>query len=125
MPTFHRELVIACAVLIFLGTSAQAKRLAPKPVSPVTSSGVRYSAEGSGRDQYVLAADAASGNVLWKVKVFHTYIKPWIEEDVQWVYITDLKLVGNTLFVRDESSRCYTLDLTTKHVKNRQCNGVF
>ena len=125
MPTILRRLVVTCAVLTFLGASAQAKRLAPKPVSPVISDGTRYSAEGDGRDQYVVAANSTSGSVLWKVKVFHTHIKPWMEEDVQWVYITDLKLLGNSLLIRDESSRCYALDLMTKRVKNRQCNGVF
>ena len=80
--------MITCFVLAFLAVSALAKRLSPKPVTPVISGGIRYSAEGHGRDQYVVAADASTGNVLWRVKVFHTYIKPWWEEDVQWVYIT-------------------------------------
>ena len=120
-----RRLAIVCAVLIFLGISAQAKRLAPKPVSPVSSGGIRYSAEGDGRDEYIVAADAASGSLLWKVKVFHTQIKPWMEEDVQTVFITALKLVGNSLFVRDESARCYSVDLITKHVRKQQCGSEF
>lgn len=97
----------------------------PKPVAPVVSGGIRYSAEGDGRDQYVAAADASSGNVLWRVKVFHTHIKFWVEEDVQWVFITNLKLVGNSLFVRDEMSRCYSVVLTKRHVKRQQCGEQF
>ena len=105
-------LVVACAV---------AKRMAPKPVAPVVADGVRYSAEGDGRNGYVVAADAAKGNVLWKVKVFHNPIKFPVEEDVQWVYITDLRLAEQALFVRDESARCYSIDLKTKHVRNQPC----
>jgi hypothetical protein len=79
----------------------------------------------TGRDQYVVAADASSGKVLWRVKVFHTHIKFWVEEDVQWVFITNLKLVGNSLLVRDETPRCYAVDLTKKQVKRQQCGEVF
>jgi hypothetical protein len=95
------NVVITCVVLAFLAVSAQAIRVPPKPVTPVISGGIRYSAEGNGRDQYVVAADASSGNVLWRVKVFHTHINFPVEEDVQWVFITDLKIVGNSLLVRD------------------------
>ena len=109
-------LVVACAV---------AKRMPPKPVAPVVANGVRYSAEGDGRNGYVVAADAASGNILWKVKVFHNPIKFWVEEDVQWVYITNLRLVEQSLFIRDESARCYSIDLKTKHVRNQACPQFF
>ena len=125
MSAFRRKFVITCFVLASLAVSALAKRLSPKPVTPVTSGGIRYSAEGDGRDQYVVAADASTGNVLWRVKVFHTDIKPWWEEDVQWVYITNLKIADKSLFVRDEKSRCYSVDLTRKHVKKQQCGSIF
>ena len=96
-----------------------AKRAAPKPVSPVISGGIRYSAEGNGIDEYVVATDASSGKKLWKVEVFHNEIDPSLEEDVQAVFITNLKLAGNSLSIRDEKSRCYSLDLSTKHVRRR------
>ena len=95
-----------------------------RPVSPVVSGGVQYSADGNGQDQYVVATDTTSGKVLWKVKVFHTRIKPWVEEDNQWVFITDLKLVGNSLHVRDERSRCYLIDLTTRHARGSNVTPV-
>jgi hypothetical protein len=105
--------------------SAWAKIAPLKPVTPVESNGVRYSADRDGKDQYVVATDIPTGNQLWKVKVFHTQIKPWIEEDVQWVFITDLKLVNNSLFVRDGKARCYTVDVKNRRVSKAACNGVF
>jgi len=125
MAAFRRKFVITCVVVAFLAVSALAKRVSPKPVTPVISAGIRYSAEGDGRDQYVVAADASTGKVLWRVKVFHTHIKFWVEEDVQWVFITNLKISDNSLFVRDEKSRCYSVDLTRKHVKKQQCGSIF
>ncbi len=123
MSIFCRKYVAVLVVLAFFSASALAKRLPPQPVPPVVSGGIRYSAGGHGRDQYVVAADAASGKELWRIKVFHNRIKPWLEEDVQWVYITDLKLVDHSILVRDEKSRCYSVDLKSKHVKRRECGA--
>lgn len=63
--------------------------------------------------------------MLWRVKVFHNHIKFWMESDVQWVYITDLKLGNDSLLVRDERSRCYSIDLTKRRVRKCDCSGVF
>jgi hypothetical protein len=88
-------------------------------------SGIVYSASGDGADQYLVAKDASSGRELWKVKVFHSHIGFWREPDVQLVFITDLKLMGKSLFVRDERSRCYSIDLTERRVRKHECDGIF
>jgi outer membrane protein assembly factor BamB len=123
MGTSRGKLLTTFVVLPILAVSVLAKRVPPKPVSPVISDGIRYSTEGDGRDQYVVAGDTSSGNELWRGKVFHNRIKFWREEDVQWVFITDLKLVDNSLLIRDERSRCYSVDLTTRQVKKQECGG--
>jgi len=125
MDTLRQKFAVMCIALAFLAVSATAKRVAPKPVAPVISGGIRYSAQGDGRDEYVVATDVSGGNELWKVKAFHTNMRFWVEEDVQWVFITDLKLADNSLFVKDEKSRCYSIDLTRKNVKKQQCGGQF
>ena len=81
---------------------------------------VKYSAPNdNGRIGYVVASDVRSGATLWDIKVFEVQIDPKLEEDVQWVFIADLKLDGNTLRVKDEKSRCYNLNLSTKTVEKR------
>jgi hypothetical protein len=117
------KLLIFALAFVLFSSSVTAKRVPPKPVTPVVSGGIRYSAKGDGRDQYVVAEDSASGQELWRVKVFHNRIKFWDEEDVQWVFITNLKLADNSLLVRDERSRCYSVNLRKKHVKKLQCEG--
>jgi hypothetical protein len=116
---------IICLTLALVTSAAVAKRMNPKPVTPVVSRGIRYSADRDGRDQYVVATDVSSGMQLWKVKVFHTNIKFWVEEDVQWVFITDLKVIDNSLFVRDEKARCYSVDLSTHGVRKASCSKAF
>ena len=83
--------------------------------------GVTYSVAGDGREGYVVATETSTGKELWKVKVFTVHIKLWMEEDVQWVFITDLSLDSNALLIRDEKSRCYRLDLEKKRVKKDIC----
>jgi hypothetical protein len=125
MKIVRRQSVLPCVVLLFLTTQAVAKRMPPKPVAPVVFDGIRYTAEGDGRDQYVVGADASSGKVLWRVKVFHNHIKFWMEACVQSIFIKDLKLADNSLVVRDELSRCYSVDLTKRRVRKCDCGSVF
>jgi hypothetical protein len=66
-----------------------------------------------------MASDLRSGKTVWDTKVFEIEIDPKLEEDVQWVFITELKLAGNALRIKDEKSRCYNLDLITKKVKRQ------
>lgn len=108
-----------------LTSDAMAKRLNPKPVVPVTANGIEYSADGDGRNQYISATDISTAKEIWKVKVFHTRIKPWLEEDVQWVFITNLKLVDDSLAIRDGKARCYLLSLKTHRVRKAPCSKVF
>ena len=122
---FRFHALLLAAVISLAVVTAMAKIAPPKPVSPVESSGIRYSADRDGKDQYVVATDIATGNQLWRVRVFHTNIKFWIEEDVQWVFITDLKLVNNSLFVRDGKARCYAVDVKTRRVSKAVCGDVF
>lgn len=103
-------------------TGLWAKRVPPKPVSPVVHAGVTYSAAGDWRGGYVVATESLTGKELWKVKVFTVHIKFWMEEDVQWVFITDLQFDANALLIRDEKSRCYRLELNKKRVKKDTCH---
>jgi outer membrane protein assembly factor BamB len=114
------RLLLILAVLAPMGLWA--KRVPPKPVSPVVYAGVTYSVAGDGREGYVVAIETSTGKELWKVKVFTVHIKGWTEEDVQWVFITDLSLDSNALLIRDEKSRCYRLDLEKKRVKKDKCH---
>lgn len=120
--------MVRCGFIAYLvfafAVSAAAKRARPKPVTPVVVAGVKYAAGGNGVDEYVVASDVSSGKLLWTASVAHNDHDPRMEEDVQDVYIIDLKATRGALLVRDEKSRCYSIDLATKRV-NKQfwCHG--
>jgi hypothetical protein len=123
MKSSRFGVVLLC---LFSSICATAKRVPPKPVAPVVADGIRYSAEGDGKDSYVVATDEASGKTLWRAKVFHTRIEFWRgEEDNQWLFISDLKPVGNNLLIRDEKNRCYSISMSTKRVKKAPCGDAF
>jgi hypothetical protein len=95
-----------------------AKRSPPQPVAPVTRNGVIYSAPNNdARAAHVIASDLKSGKKLWDVTVFETKYEPNLEEDVQDVFITELRFDGDSLLVRDEKARCYSIDLKRKSVE--------
>jgi hypothetical protein len=102
------------------------KQVPPKPVAAVTNSGVEYSADGDGKTGWIVVTEIASATQLRTIQVFriHTH---WLkgEEDNQWVFISDLKLDKGTLLIKDERSRCYRLDLSTKRVKAERCHRRF
>ncbi len=119
------RIVFSLVTVFILGSFAAAKRMNPKPVTAVESDGIQYSADGDGRDQYVVAKDMRDGKELWRVKVFHSRIKFWIEEDVQWVFISDLKLKNRSLLVRDERGRCYSISLKSHKSRKIRCGAEF
>ena len=109
---------LAAAIVLFAlsATLAEAKRMPPKPVTPIFSAGIEYFSDGDGRDEYVAAKDVKTGKLLWRVHVIHNRIDTRMEEDVQWVFVTDLKLVTDHLEVYDEKARCFQIDLYKHHV---------
>ena len=122
MRIFRRFVVPWIWMALLAALPLQGKRVLPKEVPPIFDTGVKYTAEGNGRDAFVVATDVRSGSVLWKVKIFHIRIKPWIEEDNQWIFISDLKMAGKTLLIRNEKERCFSLDLPTRGVKKEPCD---
>ncbi|MGB6475725.1 MAG: hypothetical protein WBF04_16875 [Candidatus Sulfotelmatobacter sp.] len=112
------RVVPVLALTLFMGPLF-AKRAAPPPVSPVLCQGIKYSAPNdNGRVGYVLASDSG-GKKLFQITVFETEIDPKLEEDVQWVFIIDLRLSGNSLLVKDEKSRCFSINLDTRVVEKK------
>lgn len=110
-------------VAISLTTTTAIAKIPPqKPVPPVESNGVKYAVENA---EYVVATEITTGKQLWRVRVFHTHINPWLEPDVQIVFIKELKLVGGSLFVRDGKARCYAVKVRDHRVRKTACTGVF
>ena len=62
--------------------------------------------------------DAETGSKLREITLFRSFINPWIEECVQWVFIKELRIVNGKLIVLGERDRAYCVDLKTRAVLN-------
>ncbi|MHC4201053.1 MAG: hypothetical protein ACYSU0_13760 [Planctomycetota bacterium] len=108
-------LALGLAFLTFQ-QGASAKRTPPKKVAPLVHAGVEYRAPHR-RMGYVEAWDVDTGKKLWEKKIYRIWIAPWLEEDVQWVFIAELKIENGRLVVTDERGRRYAVDPRTGEVE--------
>jgi hypothetical protein len=103
---------------VLLPGVAHAKRARAAKVEPVIYDGVRYVAPNdNGRRGYIQAWDTKTNKLLWELTIYRNFINPFLEEDVQWVFIKKLSLADGKLIVVDERQRAYSIDLKTRAVK--------
>jgi len=109
---------------ILVAGEAWAKRTRAPVVEPVVHEGIRFVAPNdNGRRAYVQAFDVATSNKTWELTVFKNRINPFLEADVQWVYIKSLRIENGDLIVTDEGNRQFTIDLekhTVKRIKENK-----
>jgi hypothetical protein len=116
-PMKMKRYLLIALVASFALSSAWAKRTAAPKVDPVTHEGVKYlTPNDNGRKGYVQAWDVKTNKKLWEKKVFKNWIKPFLEEDVQWVFIKSMILKDGKLIITDERNKRYSLDPKTQKV---------
>ena len=117
---YAMAVVLVCGIVaggVFVET-AEAKRKAPKPVQPVIHNGVRYVAVHWGgrvgkrqNGGHVQAWDVKTNTCLWTRQAYTTRYRRGLESDVQDVFITSMKVVGDKLAVTNERGKTFKLDL--------------
>jgi hypothetical protein len=114
---------MVCATVLLSGL-ASAKRAAPAKVEPVINEGVRYVVPNDdGRRAYIEAWDVRTNKKLWDLTVFTNRTDPKLEEDVQWVFISKLRVQDGTLMVTSERGKTYQIDLKTKAITESDLAG--
>jgi hypothetical protein len=118
MSPAQKIALLVLAGMFLLPVVVLAKRLPAPAVQPVVHQGVRYTIPNDhGTKAYVAAIDVSSGKQLWTKTIFRKAICPWLEHDVQWVFIQQMRLDGDRLILLDERDKGYSLDLKTRRVK--------
>lgn len=103
------------------------KRTGPLEVDAVTLDGLRFEAVHWGRERdlgqnggYIEAFDAGSGRALWLLQVYRISYQDELDEDVQDVFIEELKAgPKGKLTVTDENGRRLMLVPATRSVASR------
>ncbi len=118
VDTMHRVISIFVLAAVLIPSVAHAKRKAPPKVEPVVYDGVRYTAPNDdGRHAYVQAWQTSTNRMLWEVTVLRNRINPLAEEDVQHVYISQMRIRDGKLIVMIEDGRAFSVDLKTRAVE--------
>jgi hypothetical protein len=113
-----RNLITTFVLFALVPAAAHAKRIPAPKVEPVIYGGVRYVAPNdNGRRGYIQAWDTSTNRMSWSVTIFRNLINPFLEEDVQWVYIKTLRVEDGKLMAIDERDRAYSVDLKTHSVR--------
>ena len=103
---------LVLVILMLIATPCLARRTNPPRVPPVERGGIRYVAPNrNGRIAEVEAWEIRTGKKLWTVTVFKNRIMPWLEEDVQWVFIKKLEAADGRLVVTDERGKSHFVDI--------------
>jgi hypothetical protein len=119
------SIVLSLIVAGAFASEAWAKRMPPKPVTPLVQDGVKYVALlDNGRQGIIEAQDEKTGKKLWDLVVYTVKIDPNLEEDVQWVFITTLAARDHALLVTNEKNQQYTVDLKTKKIEKVKVEKV-
>lgn len=91
-------------------------RIAPKEVTSVIKNGIKYLAP---HDQMgcVEARSEKTGQLFWRKQIY--VVRYWLEleEDVQYCYITSIRLTETKMLVKNEEGFEYELDLDSLSVK--------
>ena len=114
-----RKIATLFLIALFAVPAAVLAKRTPAPVvEPIVYNGVRYTVPNDkGTKGYVVARDIATGKQLWKKTIFRKCICPFVEHDVQWVFIKQMRLEEGRLVIVNEGDKAYSLDLKTRRVK--------
>jgi hypothetical protein len=102
---------------------SQERYESPEPNS-ISLNGIRYEAMQCGKVRglaqnggYIAAIEESSNNELWLLKVYDVSYDPEMEDDVQEIFISELKLgEGDLLHVINERGGHYLVNLNTRAV---------
>lgn len=108
-------------VATLVASLAWSKGVAPAEIPPVSDGVLRYEAPHQlgpclQRGGCVVARDAITGEQKWVVQVYTTVYDPFLEQDVQDVFITSLTLANGVLSVVDQKGRHFQISTTTRVV---------
>ena len=118
MNSAHKIARLVLIGFFALPTAVLAKRIPAPVVEPIVHNGVRYTVPNDkGTKGCVVAWDAATGKQLWTKTIFRKCICPFLEHDVQWVFIKQMRLEDGRLVIVNERDKVYSLDLKTRRVK--------
>jgi len=95
-------------------------------VEPVTHNGIKYIAphfkitDKQVQRGFIEAWDIKTNNKLWDLQVYETKYTPELEQDVQDIFITVMKIDHGKLIVTNERNDVYAINIETRKIEKRK-----
>ena len=111
--------------MIFVVVSCSFSSFAKRPYfdypDEITFNDIKYSATYSEsmffHKAYIEAHDIKTNELLWKKKIYSTFLNPFVEHDNQFVMIKKVSCVNGNLIILNENEVKYLLNLKTHKLK--------
>lgn len=116
-----RPIVFFIFLSLCFSQVVSAKRAAPVEANPVDYKGVRFSAPAA-HAGFVEAHDISTGEKIWEKKVYQIFYNPFLEKDVQDVYIASLQMGESELLIKDERGRYYRVKIPAHLLSEKKCS---
>jgi hypothetical protein len=126
MKQINIIITVSVLALVFIFSSSFASRKLPNPVNSVIKDGIEYSAPlDFAKIGFVVATWQKTKTPIWTKQIYVIkYEKSGLEQDVQWVFITKLRLSDNRLIITNELGYEYELDLNSLNVTTLKGSSV-
>lgn len=109
--------MIVLISLLLLGC-AHNKRGPIEVAKPIQYKGLEYQAhEDPEKMGIVTVVDHITNKEVGRLRIYKPFIWPFLEKDVQWVFITDMKINWPFLYVVNEKGKKYSLNISKLYKK--------
>jgi hypothetical protein len=117
----EKIIVFLSLALFILHAPLFAKRAYIKYPDKITIDNIEYKASyemgNLVQKAYIEARNIETEEIIWKKKIYQIMLNPVLEQDVQWIMITDVKEKNGQLIISNEKKDIFSLDLKTLEVK--------
>ena len=120
MKSLFFALSLCVALALSASTSVEAKRAAKPKVDSIVNGTITYYADDGDAEKmgHVYARNTKTNALIWKVKVYEVKIDENLEKDIQWVFISSMKLKDGKLTIENEKGKKFEVDVKTQKVKS-------
>ncbi|MBN2077796.1 MAG: hypothetical protein JW838_02450 [Spirochaetes bacterium] len=110
------SIMLSLCTALFCISDAYAKRMAPKKIAPVEYG--QYVIRVNHEKMGYIEVYNSKGALLWNKRIYHVRYNPFLERDVQDIYISKMFIDKKLLIIANEKGRYYSLDLHTRKVRS-------
>ena len=115
-----KKSILFLLLVIFSTTLVFAYRTPAPELSPICVDGKIYSVKYSGKRVFTasLKIESEDGETIRIIPIYKKRLNPFMEADVQWVFIKEMKLIeDHIIYLTNEKNENFRFDVKTNRIK--------